>query len=301
MTHRKILCLFAIVCLWISPNLWAQEAKTVRLLAVGNSFSEDATTYLPQIVQASPRPCTLILQKATIGGCDLERHMRHADLHEVDPNDPEGKPYQKKKKSLKDMLLAEKWDFVTIQQASPKSFHPETYRPHAKRLHDYIKKYAPTAEVVVHQTWAYRADEPRFGTAFCASQQEMHQKLCDAYTGIAKELGCRMIRSGDAVDRARRNPQWGGVFPDPNFDRKTAAYPALPEQSRSLHNGFSWKKENDQWKLRYDGTHLNPAGDFLAGCVWFEFFFETSVLDNTFVPDKLKPEDAVTLRRIAHE
>lgn len=289
-----------IVCL-LALQASAQEVRHVKVLAVGNSFSNNATTYLSQITKGSPVPCSLTLGRASIGGCDLERHLRHLDLHESDPDDPQGKPYMNNTQSLKDMLLKEKWDYVTLQQVSTKSFKPETYRPHAKRLYDAIKRYAPQAEIVIHQTWAYRADEPRFGTAFCPSQQDMYEGLRDAYASVARELGCRLIRSGDAMELARRDPQWGGVFPDPKFDRKTAVYPELPDQRRSLHIGYSWKKENDQWKLGYDGIHANTAGDYLTGCVWFEFFFGVSVLDNTFVPDKLDAADAAILRRIAHD
>ncbi len=285
----------------LAPFSVAQSPKEVKVLAVGNSFSENATTYLPQLAAASSEPCTLVLGKATIGGCDFSRHFRHAEAAETDPVDPEGKPYKNETRSLKDMLLSDKWDFVTIQQASPKSFHPETFRPDAKRLYDYIKKYAPQAEVVIHQTWAYRGDEPRFGTAFCGSQQEMYRGLCDAYAGIAEELGCRLIRCGDAMELARRSPEWGDVDECLKFDRKKAVYPTLPDQRRSLNGGYSWKLVKDQWKLHYDGTHANVAGDYLLGCVWLEFFFGVSPVDNSFVPEKLDAKDAAILRRVAHE
>ncbi len=301
--HRFSIVLLAVFFFFLSfvSISVAQSPKEVKVLAVGNSFSENATTYLPQIVAGAPEPCKLILAKATIGGCDFSRHFRHAETHETDPGNPEGKPYKKGTQSLKEMLQADKWDFVTIQQASPKSFRPETYRPDAKRLYDYIKKYAPQAEVVIHQTWAYRGDEPRFGTAFCASQQEMYRGLCDAYAGIAEELGCRLIRGGDAMELARRSPEWGDVPECLKFDRKTTVYPTLPNQSRSLNNGYSWKKDKEEWKLHYDGTHANVAGNYLLGCVWFEFFFGVSAVDNSFVPDKLDAKDAAILRRIAHE
>lgn len=46
--------------------------KPVKILAVGNSFSEDATFYLPQIAEAGGK--SLILGRLYIGGCSLERH-----------------------------------------------------------------------------------------------------------------------------------------------------------------------------------------------------------------------------------
>jgi hypothetical protein len=47
-----------------------------------------------------------------------------------------------------------------VQQASIKSHDLETYRPHMANLVDYIKKYAPKSKIIVHQTWAYRVDDP---------------------------------------------------------------------------------------------------------------------------------------------
>lgn len=302
MTKRLFLFLATCAVLFCGlSDVYAQTVKHARVLAVGNSFSDNATTYFNQIVEGSPVPCRLTLGRASIGGCDLARHLRHALLHEADPADPEGKPYMKKTKSLKEMLLAEKWDYVTLQQASPKSFNPDNYFPEGKQLYEYVKKYAPQAEVVIHQTWTYRADEPRFGTAFCPSQQAMYEGLCRSYKRFAEELGCRLIRSGDAMELARRDPRWGGVFPVPGFDQKTAVYPNLPDQGRSLHIGFVWRKQDDRWTLRYDGIHANMAGNYLSGCVWFEFFFETPVLENKFVPKNMDEKDAAVLRSIAHE
>jgi hypothetical protein len=55
-----------------------------------------------------------------------------------------------------------KWDYVTIQQASIKSHDFSTYQPHAGFLRDLITKHAPQAKLLIHQTWAYRVDDPRF-------------------------------------------------------------------------------------------------------------------------------------------
>ena len=38
----------------------------------------------------------------------------------------------------------------------------------------------------------------------------------------------------------------------------------------------------------------------MLGCVWFEFFYGTSVVDNPFVPKGLSAEDAAVLQRVAH-
>ena len=46
----------------------------MNVLAIGNSFSEDATRYLHQIAKAQGTPLTVV--NLVIGGCSLERHYR---------------------------------------------------------------------------------------------------------------------------------------------------------------------------------------------------------------------------------
>jgi hypothetical protein len=275
------------------------EPKTVKVLAVGNSFSANALKYFSDIVKASGNKT--LAANAMIGGCDFERHMRHADAFEKNPNDPEGRPYPGKK-SLKDLLTQEKWEYVTIQQASPKSFKPETFHPHADRLIAYIKKYAPQAEIVIHETWAYRDDHPFWGlTNF--NHDVMYKGVRAAYDGLAKDTGFRLIPCGDAMEAARLDPAWGKFVPDPDFNPKTAVYPALPKnEKRSLHGGYSWKKDpkSGEFKLGWDKFHANAQGEYLLGCVWFEFFFGESVVGNTFVPKTVPAADTAILQRIAH-
>lgn len=281
-------------------GLTLADGKEVKVLAVGNSFSANALKYFSDIVKASGNK--VCATNAMIGGCDFERHMRHADAYEKDPNDPEGHPYPGKK-SLKELLTQEQWEFVTIQQASPKSFKPETFHPHADRLIAYIKKYAPQAEIVIHETWAYRDDHPYWGlTNF--NHDVMYKGVRAAYDGLAKDTGFRMIPCGDAMEAARFDPAWGKFVPDPDFDPKTAVYPMLPKnEKRSLHGGYSWSKnaKTGEFKLGWDKFHANAQGEYLLGCVWFEFFFNQSVVGNSFVPKTVPAADTVILQHIAHE
>ncbi len=279
--------------------------QTVRVLAVGNSFSANALKYFSDIVKASGNRTVAV--NAMIPGCDFERHMRHADAFEANPEDPGGRPYPGKK-SLKELLTAQKWDFVTIQQASHKSFKPETFHPHADRLIAYIKKYAPQAEIVIHQTWAYRDDHRWFTEREQhpeqpANRDVMYQGLRAAYDGLAKETGCRQIPCGDAMELARLDPAWGKFEPDAAFDSKTAVHPALPKnERRSLHNGYSWRKDKKTgtYTLGQDAFHANTQGEYLQGCVWLEFFFGQSAVGNRFVPKGMTKEEAAVLQKVAH-
>ena len=276
------------------------EVKTAKILAIGNSFSNNALRYFRDIVEASGNQ--VLTAHAMIGGCDFERHMRHADAFEANPDSPEGRPYCGGKKSLKELLTQDKWEYVTIQQVSHKSFKPETFHPHADRLIAYIKKYAPQAEIVIHQTWAYRDDHTFWGRKDF-NTDVMYKGLRATYDGFAKETGLRIIPSGDAMEAARQDPAWGKYVPDPDFDPKTAVYPALPKNERRVLIGYcGWRKDakTGTYTLAVDRFHAGTLGEYLLGCVWFEFFFGQSAVGNTFVPGNVTREDAAILQRIAH-
>jgi hypothetical protein len=279
----------------------AAGSKEVRLLAIGNSFSGDATRHLPGLVKAAGH--TLVFGHASIGGCPLAKHWALAEAHEKDPADAKGKPYtyNGNKVSLKELLTAQKWQYVTIQQFSGDSYKIDTYRPHAKNLYDYIKKHAPQAEVLVHQTWAYREDDPIFQSGKF-TQQQMFDGLRAAYQTIASELKCRIIPVGTAMQRVRHTPEWKFVYPDPKFDYAGAKSPALPSQEHSLNVGWRWSNPADgQPKLSLDAHHASLAGQYLGAAVWFEFLYGQSVVDNTYVPAGLQEADAAFLRKMAHE
>lgn len=282
----------------------AQEAppkKTIRLLTVGNSFSENATKYLDRIVKAGGY--TLIHHRCVIGGSGPDQHLAKAALHEKGPADKAG--LYGSGKSLKQELLAEKWDVITIQQASIRSHDDANYRPAAKELYDYLKKYAPASEIVIHQTWAYRVDDPRFTmpsnkAGEPKTQKEMYDGLSAAYRTIAKELNVRRIPVGDAFYLADTNPKWG-YKPDRMFDAKAAKPPALPDQTHSLHVGQRWTTTGGKTTLQMDGHHAGPAGEYLGGLVFYEFLFGTSAVGNAFRPESVDADYASFLQATAHK
>jgi hypothetical protein len=231
-------------------------------------------------------------------------HAEKAQQHEQDAQDKAG--LYANGRSLRQELAAEPWDFVTIQQASLKSHDLTTYRPYAGQLRDYVEKHAPQAKLLVHQTWAYRADDPRFAAKTPkpgepATEEAMYRGLTHAYQTIAAELGARLIPVGDAFQRVDTDPRWG-YRPDTKFDRKNAQPPALPDQTHSLHVGWRWaKQKDDQTKLSMDGHHANTAGEYLGACVFYEVLFGDSVVGNTFVPPGLDPVYARFLQETAHQ
>jgi hypothetical protein len=292
---KRTLLLLAILLLAAAP---AAPRKTVRLLTIGNSFSGNATTYLADIAKAGGH--ALVHQPMSVGGASMEVHWTKIQANEKDPKDPAGLYGTK---SLSAVLKTDDWDFVTIQQASIKSHDVETYRPFAAQLQAYVKTHAPKAELLLHQTWAYRRDDPRFAPKTPkvepSTREAMHAGLSSAYLTIAKELGVRRIPVGDAFNIAETDPQWA-FKPDPTFDKSKAVAPALPDQTHSLHVGWRWSTKDGKQTLGMDGHHAGVAGEYLGACVFFEVLFKENVVGNAFAPKGMKPEDAKYLQEAAH-
>ncbi len=251
---------------------------TARVLTIGNSFAENSIRFLPDLARAGGKE--LILFRANLGGHSLQQHVSYLEAFEADPLNPTGSPYKvptttgemERKISLREALQSETWDVVTIQQVSHQSPQYETFQPHAEKLIDYIKKYAPRARILLHQTWAYPSDCPRYQdpkNPHLKDPETMYQNLKAAYAHLSAETGQGMIRVGDAFHSVMTSP-------DPI----------------RLH-GINEKGEGD--------FHANANGQFLGAAMFYEAAFNDSVLNNPFVPRGVTPEDAKRLRQVAHE
>lgn len=276
------------------------KAGEIRVLTIGNSFSDSVFRYLPQVAESAGDK--IIMDRVSIGGCPLNKHW---ELVEESEKDPTFKPYSKKF-SLKDKLLSDKWNFVTIQQASHLSWQPESYHPYAKLLQDYVKRHAPGAEIVMQQTWAYRFDDPRLQT-WKIDQRTMFERLVKAYDQAAAELGIRLIPTGEAVQRARETQPVKYVPYSPEAVKNLKYPDPLPSEAGSFVIGMSWFQTRDEksgesrWLLRNDPSHLNRRGEYLQACLWYSFLFNKPTSEIKFVPEEITPEDAAFLRDVAQQ
>lgn len=324
-TSRPGLLLLAITALLATAEV---PRDSVRLLAIGNSFSANILNQLPALAQGGGK--TLIYEHCMFGGARLEQHWARVEAAERDPTDAKHL-YQGKqgKWTLRNALVGQPWDVVTLQQYSFISHDPTTYRPFADKLVTLIRERAPQASIVMHQTWAYRSDDPRFVSVAKAQEAEgnqaeavgttgtpadmrtsadMHRMVAATYRSVAIDLGLGLFPVGDAFATAEADPVWG-FKADPAWNPKLAVSPALPEQMGSLHVGWRWR-----WKdgkpvldkdgkpvLGYDGHHANKSGEYLGACVWYEMLFRASVVGNPYRPEGMSEQQARFLQETAHQ
>lgn len=176
----------------------------MNILAIGNSFSQDATRYPHGIARAAGKELTVV--NLYIGGCSLERHFRNMHSGE--------RAYQLEYNgeltgfsvSLQEALLNRQWDYITLQQCSKCSTDYETYQPYLAELAAYVKKLSPKAKLVIHQTWAYEADSKKLCELMGYTKPEqMLGDLRQAYKQAAQSLDAKIIPSGELFAKLLEN------------------------------------------------------------------------------------------------
>lgn len=172
----------------------------MNILAIGNSFSQDATRYIHQIARADG--VELNVANLYISGCPLVKHfqnlMADAKEYELDYNG-----YRTLfKVTLKEALLNREWDYITVQQASGYSINYDAYQPYLNELVAYVKKYAPKAKIVVHETWAYEQDSEKLKNLGYTDHKDMYNDLKTAYEKAAKDINAdAVIKSGTLLQK----------------------------------------------------------------------------------------------------
>lgn len=173
----------------------------IKILSIGNSFSQDATRYLYALARKEGVDMRVI--NLYIGGCPLSRHYSNMLSEDREYDFELNGASSGIKVSLKDGLLAEKcdgWDFITLQQVSSKSFDYETYQPYLSRLAEYVRTYSPKAKLFMHQTWSYAQDSPRLTQELGYKKQEdMFSDVKSAYQKAASDIGAGIIPCGETM------------------------------------------------------------------------------------------------------
>lgn len=256
------------ILLLLAGGAYAQQ-KTVRILAIGNSFSQDAVEqYLHELADAEG--ISTIIGNMFIGGCSLERHVKNArenaPAYAYRKIGMDGKKREKGKMSLEAVLADEDWDYVSLQQASPFSGMYETYETSLPELIEYVKARLPKkTKLMLHQTWAYASTSNHSGFKnYNRDQLTMYQAIVDAAKKAAKANKIKIIiPSGTAIQNARTS------FVGDHLNR--------------------------------DGHHLDvKIGRYTAACTWFERIFKRNVVGNPYGPAGLDEARKAVAQKAAH-
>ena len=186
------------------------EGNSLKILAIGNSFSNDTTEFLYDIAQAEGLT-DIVIGRLFIGSCSLERHAGNAQSGKAEYDyykNTTGKWVKTENATLLQGIQDEDWDIITMQQSSGKSGQPDTYGTYLKQLIDYVQanRTNPNAKLVWHMTWAYQADSTHADFAkYGGDQMTMYNAILGAVQDqiMPNENFVAVIPAGTAVQNAR--------------------------------------------------------------------------------------------------
>ena len=179
----------------------------LKILCIGNSFSEDSTKYLYDIAKAAGIE-KVVIGNLYIGGCSLATHLTN-----LNNNSASYKYYYNNSGSWKSIdsykistaVKSDDWDFITIQQVSGNSGVADTYDD-LNAILNIVEPMNPSARLVWHMTWAYQqgsshSDFNKYGK----DQMTMYNAIVNAVQTkiVTNDKIEIIIPAGTAIQNAR--------------------------------------------------------------------------------------------------
>ena len=248
---------------------YAAQKDTVKVLAIGNSFSEDAIEqHLSALVRVEG--LNVIICNMYIGGCSIDRHVENLRGNKPEYRyrkfDVNGKMTEAWGYTLEKVLAEEDWDYVSLQQVSQSSGMPESYAL-LPELVEFVKARIPEDAVLMfHQTWAYAPKSNHGGFKnYDNDQTKMYNAIVNTVNQETPKVGIKLIvPSGTAIQNARTS---------------------------SLGTD-----------LTRDGFHLSFAhGRYIASCTWLEAVLGVNPIGNSYCPEGMTPEECKFAQKAAHK
>ena len=245
----------------------ASVRRSLKILAIGNSFSVDAMrNYLYDVLKSADYD-QVILGNLYVGGCSLDQHWGYisnkSGSYEYHKNDDNGKWVVTEGTQPLTALQDETWDVITVQQVSGNAGMPGTFG-NLQNIVNWVNQYKtnPNAKVLWHMTWAYQQDSthesfPNYNN----DQMTMYNAIVDTVqnTVLTTEGIDGVIPSGTAIQNLRQT---------------------------SIGD-----------TLTADGYHLNDLhGDYTASLTWYAAITGESLDLVDFVPAAVT-NDAFNVKR----
>lgn len=230
---------------------WQAQDNTLKILAIGNSFSIDGMEYVYQIARNLGVE-EIKLGNLYIGGCTLNTHWNN--LQTGNPayiyyTNEDGNWVAHNNYDIIAAIESENWDYITFQQASGFSGVADTYDV-LKNITAQVKQLCPDAKFGWHMTWAYQGNSTHADFAkYNNDQNTMYQAITDAVQSkiLTDEQIDFVIPSGTAIQNARTS-----YLGD---------------------------------RLTRDGFHLSyDIGRYIAGLTWVQAITGKDISDITFRP-----------------
>lgn len=234
------------------PEEEFKAPESIKILAIGNSFSDDAMAYLWDLLRAAG--CKkVIVANLYIGGCTLDKHYSNIQNNTASytyKKNTNGSFANTASSTIRYGLNDEEWDYITLQQASGSSGMRATYS-HVNDILGIVQATNPQAKVYWHMTWAYQQNSTHADFAkYNKSQPTMYSAITNAAT---KEI--------------QTNSRFVGIIPSGTT-------------IQNLRTSFLGDT------LTRDGYHMShDFGRYSVGLTWVATILGEKAIDNiTWVP-----------------
>ena len=287
--------------------------RPIKILAIGNSYSNNATEYVSRI--ASSMGLDITAASLYQAGCPLRRHVAYYEAYRDLGKEGYYSASNKNKyeslyingvkqsgnASIQEAIAYTDWDYITIQQMPDycddiTSYYTEK-NPYITKLYGYVldelkKNGNKKCEILIHQGWSfsramsidrayeyYPVDYENTKEFFAKIESTVNEAAAILKEKCGLEKAPEIVVSGKAVQLAKDEFGFGDTFGNPD----------------SMYADYI--------------SHLSQNGRYLAACVWIETFAKkaglatTDVRKATFVPigTDVTADRASALRSCAHE
>lgn len=231
------------------------EAEPLRILAIGNSFSNDAVeTYLWGFLDArgiDSEVCNLYFPACSLGSHyhKLTTGSRDYEYRKVFDD----KIHNRKEVSMEEVLRDGHWDIVTFQQNSKYSGQYETYAVLDKLLAAVRDITGPDTKFLWHMTWPY-------ASYYSGSEFREYSKSSDKMYRQITECARQLLRDHSDIE---------GIIPAGTaLMNLRKAYPTSDEYTR-------------------DGKHLSATGKYAAAATWCAVITGNDITDTKYKVKKV--------------
>jgi len=171
----------------IVRRLYKTTGKSLKILSLGNSFSQDSMEYLYGMLEEDGYT-DIVLGILYVGGCSLENHYNYIvgnDAKYIYYKNTSDKWISTKETSVETAIKDQEWDIFVLQQNSAQTGLADTYEPYMTDIIKYAKETCPNKDVEFawNITWAYQKDSKHksFAPNYNSDQMFMYNSIINAF------------------------------------------------------------------------------------------------------------------------
>ena len=236
----------------------------LRILAIGNSFTNNATFYMPQLLSQLYPDNEIFFARVVKGGGSLNNcwNSLSTGARTYEYYTVQGDSWEKYEPNVNiaEALEREEWDIVILQQVSGFSGVAESYQPYLSKIVSEIHSHCPDASIGWQMTWSYSRNSTHTDFArYHNDSQEMYDSIVSALDEVRPYVDF-IIPSGTLIQQLRQT------------------------------------EFNTSRDLTEDGIHLaSGLPRYALTCLWHEVLI-ASRTGKSCLGNSLRPKDAVPVK-----